>query len=450
MQDFICPNTQSLFAATDSETIQNAIAAAEADGCRKVVIPRFNLRTGKNQWRISTSIKLPSDFTLILDNCCMVQETGCYDNMFTNALSATQPHTLEDEQHDITILGQGNVCLSGGEHNGLVEHTALRYGLPHVWVNTMFLWINVRNLRVENLHIQRHRWWAMTHLYCRHVKLKNIDFFADPHVPNMDGIDLRLGCCDFEIENITGRTGDDTIAMTALSGRYERLCAVEGKSSNISHVRIRNVMSDPFRMLNVRVLNQDGNQVYDVDIDTIMDTSEFASKAKPKAAIGIGTQGNAYTSLAHAQLEDTRDIHARNIYTRGSIGVRFDEFCCNSTFQNIKTFNTNVVGISTSGVGCHLQNIVFDGFYYSSNKVLHRIGTSANPEGYLPSVVRLPNTTGDLTVRNLHVNGLDCLCELGDRLQLTFSDASIENVANLLENPGDATVTVNGREITNA
>lgn len=450
MADHITPNVQALFGETDSETIQNAIAAAEAHGCRKVVIPRFNLRTGKNEWRIGTSIKLPSSFTLILDNCFMVQETGTYDNMFTNALSDKTPHTMDEEQHDITILGEGNVCLSGGEHNGLVEHTALRYGLPHVWVNTMFLWINVRNLRVENLHIQRHRWWAMTHLYCRDVKLKNIDFYAEPHVPNMDGIDLRVGCTGFEIENITGRTGDDTVAMTALSGRYERLCAVEGKPSDISHVKIRNVLSDPFRMLNVRVLNQDGNQVYDIDIDTVMDTSEFKSKAKPKAAIGIGTQGSVYTSMAHAQLEDTRQIHAQNIYTRGSIGVRFDEFCCDSTFRNVKTFNTNVVGISTSGVGCELRNIVFDGFYYSSNKLIHRIGTSANPEGYYPSVVRLPETTGDLTVRNLHVDGLQYLCELGSALKLTVEDSCVENITQLCKDRGEATVILNGKELADA
>jgi len=447
MKEFISPNDQALFGTTDSETIQNAITAAEADGCRKVIIPRFNLRTGKNEWRIPVSIKLPSDFTLILRNCYMVQETGVYDNMFTNSLSAKEPHTMEDEQHDITILGEGNVCLSGGVHNGLLENNAMRYGLPRIWVNTMFLWINVRNLRIENLHIERHRWWAMTHLYCRDVKLKNIDFFSAPHVPNMDGIDLRVGCTGFEIENITGRTGDDTVAMTALSGRYERACGVEGKPSDISHVKIRNVISDPFRMLNVRVLNQDGNQVYDIDIDTIMDSSEFVSKAKPKAAIGIGTQGSVYTNLAHAKLEDTHDIHARNIYTRGSIAVRFDEFCCDSSFKNVKTFNTNVVGISTSGVGCHLQNVVFDGFYYSSNKMIHRIGVSANPEGYFQSVVRLPETTGDLTVRNLHVADIAYLCELGGNLKLTIEDSVVENIDQYCKDKGGATVVLNGKEL---
>ena len=70
MMEYISPNDEKLFGATDSETIQNAIAAAEADGCRKIVIPRYNARTEKNEWRIAVSIKVPSDFTIILDNFC--------------------------------------------------------------------------------------------------------------------------------------------------------------------------------------------------------------------------------------------------------------------------------------------------------------------------------------------------------------------------------------------
>jgi len=449
MKEFISPNDQALFGADDSQTIQNAIAAAQADGCRKVVIPRYNLRTGKTEWRIGVSIKLPSDFTLILDNCCMVQESGCYDNMFTNENAGKENSTMADEQHDITILGVGNVCLSGGEHNGLVEVTSSHYGMPRVWKNTMFLWHNVRGLRVENLHIERQRWWAMTHLYCRNVKLKNLDFFAQPHVPNMDGIDLRVGCHDFEIENITGRTGDDTIAMTALSMSYEQSCAVEGKESHIHDVKIRNVVSDPNLMLNVRVLNQDGNQVRDIEIDTIMDSSDIAWKVKPKAAIGIGSPGNVYKTLSHSHPDDARNIHGKNIYTRGSMAVRFDEACAHSLFENVKTFANNVVGTSTLALGCQLTNVVFDHFYYSSNRVVHRSGLSLYTEGYIPSIVRLPNTRGDLTFRHLHVDGLDCLCELGDELKLTFEDCSIANIDQLCENKGKATVIINGKELTN-
>ena len=78
MMEYISPNDGKLFGKTDSETIQNAIAEAEKDGCRKILIPRYNARTEKNEWRIPVSIKLPSDFTVILDNCYMVQEYLIY------------------------------------------------------------------------------------------------------------------------------------------------------------------------------------------------------------------------------------------------------------------------------------------------------------------------------------------------------------------------------------
>ena len=145
MKEFISPNDEKLFGINDSETIQNAIAAAEADGCRKIVIPRYNASTEKNEWRIPVSIKVPSDFTIILDNCYMVQETGVYDNMFTSlyAWDLEKATKLENEQKNIAIIGQGNVILDGGVHNHLLEKTTRKYRQPSLWRNNMFLWINV-------------------------------------------------------------------------------------------------------------------------------------------------------------------------------------------------------------------------------------------------------------------------------------------------------------------
>ena len=107
-----------------------------------------------------------------------------------------------------------------------------------------------------------------------------------------------------------------------------------------------------------------------------------------------------------------------------------------------------MVGISTSGVGCLLRNIVFDGFYYSSNKMIHRVGVSSNPEGYFQSVVRLPETTGELTVRNLHVDDIGYLCELGGDVKVTFEDCSVQNIPQMCKDKGAATVILNGKELT--
>ena len=140
MAKFFTPNDPALFAQDDAQTIQNAIAAAETDGCRKVVIPRYNLRAKTTQWRIDRAIRIPSDFTVILDNCYMVLETGIYDHMFTNSMAhSPENQTMEAEQHDITLIGEGNVILDGGVHNHLMEKTSNRYGMPTVWFNTMLI-----------------------------------------------------------------------------------------------------------------------------------------------------------------------------------------------------------------------------------------------------------------------------------------------------------------------
>lgn len=445
MKEYISCNQTELFADCDSGTIQNAIAAAVADGCRKVLIPRYNLRTDKSEWRIGKAIEVPSNMTLILDNCYMVQETGVYDNMFRNSLAYAEARSRETEEHDISILGVGNVCLSGGVHNGLLERNVGSFGFPSdILVNQMMLWINVRDLRIENLHIEHQRHWAINHIYCENVKIKNIDFDAIPHVPNMDGIDLRVGCRNFEMENITGKTGDDTIAMTAMLGEEEETGFVPDKPTDICDVRIRNVLSDPFRMLNVRVLTQDGVQVHDIDVDTVMDTSDYRRKVFCKAPIGLGTQGALYVHVCRAKPGDLRCINVRNVYTRASMAIRIDDACCDSTFTNIKTFNTCFTGVGTVGFGCVLKNVVVDGFYYGSKKSDRQRGWV---DGYLPSsIVRMPATTGELVIKNVYSDGTEYLCLAEDALDVTFENCEMDAFGSVTEAKGKGKITINGEE----
>ena len=112
MVDYINPNNPEYYSENDSLTIMAAIDAACRLGLRKVKIPRYNARTQKNEWRIPSAIALPDDFTLILDNCYMVQETGAYDRMFRNSRSEEVPRSLETEQHNIAVIGEGNVIYT--------------------------------------------------------------------------------------------------------------------------------------------------------------------------------------------------------------------------------------------------------------------------------------------------------------------------------------------------
>ena len=73
----------------DSDSIQRAVDLAAERGIGKVVIPRINERTGEPKWIITKTVKLPSDMTVVLDNCFMQMADGvgggffASDNLFT-------------------------------------------------------------------------------------------------------------------------------------------------------------------------------------------------------------------------------------------------------------------------------------------------------------------------------------------------------------------------------
>jgi len=438
-------NDPAIFGQTDSQTLQNAINKAAADGTMTLTVPRYNLRADRMQWRITEALRLPSGFTLVLDNCHMVMETGVYDHMFTNANAYGQTaNALEGEDHDIAILGKGNVCLDGGEHNHLLEKTSGRYGFPRVWKNTMFFWHNVRDLRVENLHIENQRWWAITHVCCRNVTIKNINFDAIPHVPNMDGIDLRIGCNHFDIQNITGRTGDDVIAMTALNGN-EYAWRVEGKDTDIHHIKIRNVQGDPFIHLVIRFLNHDGNRIYDVDVDTVMDASDFTTKKRPHATVDMGCK--LYSKVRPSQLGETSNIRVRNITSRGETAVRLNHQLCDTVFTNVKTWGDNIDAIGTQGKGGHMQNVVFEDVYYGSTQQEIFVSTALTPDKYHGAALNLTNLTGDITVKGLQVDKVRNVVSADRQICVTATDYSCQCCLKETQLSADARVSLNGEDV---
>ena len=441
----ITPNQERFYADCDSLTIQNAIDAAAAEGSRQITIPRYNARCDRMQWRISHAIRLPDDFTLILDNCSMVMETGVYDHMFTNSNSYCDiASTLAGEQKNITILGKGNVCLDGGEHNRLLEKTSGRYGMPRVWKNAMFYWRNVSDLRVENLHIQNQRWWAITHVYCRNVTIRNINFDAIPHVPNMDGIDLRMGCNHFDIQNITGRTGDDVIAMTALKGT-EYAWKVEGKDNDIHDVKIRNVLGDPFIHLIIRFLNHDGNLLYNVDVDTVMDVSDYTTKKRPKASIDMGCI--RYSKERPSLLGETHSIHVRNVTSRGETAVRLNHRLSDSSFTNIKTFGDSIDCIGTQNLGGHMDNVRFTDVYYGANQQEIFVSTPLPPEKYHGTAINLTGLTGNVSVSNLTVDKVATVVKANKEMSVSIENYSCDCCRQVTELSGGARVSIDGEGV---
>lgn len=273
MREFLDPN-HYLEAADDAEMIQSAVDFAARTG-EAVTVPRHNLRTGKDIWILPRAVLLNSGTILRLDNCHLRQADGIFDNMFRNSNGRTERAAEQaGRQYDIQIVGLGHAVLDGGNHNGLVERNAGRDGRPPIIVNTTIHLHNCERILLDNLNIIHQRWWGITFHYCSAGRVSNIRFMSIGNAPNADGVDLRTGCTGFVIENISGYTQDDSVALTCLDHGTDARMRVAGMDDSIHNVIVRNVTTAT-RCAQVRLLNQDGKRVYNVIVEDIQNGCEI-------------------------------------------------------------------------------------------------------------------------------------------------------------------------------
>ncbi|WP_332456126.1 glycosyl hydrolase family 28 protein [Petrimonas sp.] len=240
--DFFVDITPNQFKGSDIERIQQAIRLAQKTS-RKVVIPQSNAN-GTLAWKIDRAILLPSDITIILDNCTIQLSDECRDNMFRSENVGTgieHPVWL----NNIHLIGVGKVLLKGADnpratgdaYRTLVMGTGkgrISYGSDAGkkgekqrgdWRNNLIQIALVDEFSIKNVTIQNSHAWAMSFERTKNAEISAIRF-NNPEiieingkkvsVYNKDGIDLRHGCKYFKIDDISGLTGDDFIALSSL------------------------------------------------------------------------------------------------------------------------------------------------------------------------------------------------------------------------------------------
>ena len=371
MKSFYTPNCPECMGKTDSESIQNAVNMAKKTGANKVVIPHINERTGGFEWIIDVAILLPSDIQIVLDNAYMKQATGCFDNVFRNENYYNEELRVkaEGEQRNIHINGIGNAVIDGGVHNGITEENHVRTdpNLPHVRVNNMILMHNVDNFSITGLYIKDQRWWAMHLIYCTNGLIDNITFDTNNEYPNRDGIDLRVGCHHIIVKNIFGYCGDDVVALSAFKGSATGF-AVEGKSMDIHHVIVRDVIACSTQYATVGIRNSDGIRLYDITVDSITDISDGV-RAKPLNQIRIGQKGFG----KHNNLGDITRIFINNLHVNHGAGVMINLSLSESKIsnifcgENVRSAITTATRMEDFKPGAVMRNVTVDGIYYDYN-----------------------------------------------------------------------------------
>lgn len=114
---------------------------------------------------------------------------------------------------------------------------------------------------------------------------------------------------------LSGFTEDDSIALTGLNWYLEKAFAVEGLSSDICHIEIRNIATSAF-CTNVRLLNQGDIKLHDILVDGVYDTS----KDSPHMERGLYAVRVGDTSMygtRHATGDETYNITIKNVFLRG-------------------------------------------------------------------------------------------------------------------------------------
>ena len=342
MEYYLNPNDPRFMADSDSRSIQNAVNAAENGPCRTVIIPRRNERTGLDEWMIDKTILLPSDITVILDDCHLTLVEGVYENIFRNKNMYTEISLKpEGKQRGIRIIGRGEAVLDGGKGNDLRESTSRKDGRPHVRFNNFVLLNNVHDYVLENFKCVNMRWWAINQIACKHGRLSNLSFFNGDIIPNQDGINCRLGCSDIIIENITGRTGDDTVALSAFALGTDRLLVPEDGDIDIHDITIRNVRANT-RQTIVALRNTDGAKMYRISIENISDSD---AGYKPWGVVRIGE--NNYFRERNSLLGETYGITVRGVRSLARGTVYLGGTLKDSHISDVYAEGTSLYAVST-------------------------------------------------------------------------------------------------------
>ncbi len=375
---------------TDNERIETAIREREGN---TIVIPQRKsaIEPERDWWLLDRAILLPADTTVILENCRIKLSDNCRDNFFRSAncgLGIEEPEPLSN----IHIKGVGNAVLEGADHPRSTGDSSKIQGCPcpknftgaanptfedfhrHSygtdagkegesqtgdWRNIGILMAKIDHLSIENIRIIEQHAWAISLEACSFANINHIEFKArmtrvidgaEHNVENQDGINLRNGCHDVIISDITGTTGDDVIALSAFASRFKvrkggELGSThilgndwERREKGIRNVIINNVLASPAGGCCIIRLNAtDGAEIRNVTINNIVDTSPEAFHGNCAIMVGgspgiIGEPGHPY---GNQQEQSLFNINISNVTTNTRDGIRISGGLTNASISNV-------------------------------------------------------------------------------------------------------------------
>ena len=412
---------------TDSEIFEAAMADLGSDGILVIPPRECANEPERDYWLIDRAILIPENTTVILQNATIKLSDKCRDNFFRSAncgIGIEFPEKIKN----VHIKGEGLCTLVGADHpratgdgskvisnpcpyldEDICKYAhwidddrrspekltfADRHGYSYGtdagkegesqrgdWRGIGILFANVENFSIENLTIKESHGWGISVEACAYGRIEKIIFDArmskmiDGMLHNMeneDGVDIRNGCHHITISDISGQTGDDIVALTAIvpnTFNYKpggSLCTTHvmhndytKRDRDIYDIIIRNVVGYSQLCHNVRLLACN-TKIYNVVIDGIVDTSPEGHVHS--TAITIGDYDAAYGSNKE---DGVTNVTISNVICKSRNAIRILGYLKDSCISNVINRNPDcpvILSVRPNGlVNVKMSNLVSAG-----------------------------------------------------------------------------------------
>lgn len=418
---FLTPNDDGILGTDDAASIQNAIDAASEAGVNKVVIPRYNKRTDSMIWTVGATIRIPGNMHLVLDNCHLQLAPEFGGQMFANARAFEEAGKLiAGEDLNVRIQGKGDALLDGG----------LRSECSDPWAGALVYLHNVRNFSVEGFRVINRGSWGVCLMYCSYGKVSCLDFDGTQD----DGVMLRCGCHDLTVENITGYTGNNVVAISAVVGKeLEEPAHVMGHSIDVRDIIIKNVKATTRGGKSiVSLFNQDGAALYNILLAHISDISVPYTENRPLCAVKIG--GKEPVNVREALPGETKNITISNLFTHAQYGVTVTGALTNSLMEGIHIHDDGEYALGVcpaqEGAVTTLNNLLLKGIYYNVDQKTSQ-GVELAKKEYVGEVLSLAACQGKkISIR-------DVMCGKVARLATVTGEIAVDITGAVIDELGD-------------
>lgn len=384
--------TPEKYRGSDSDRLQAAVDAAAGIGGGKVVVAARlpDDTSSRTHWLLDRALLVPSNITLVIDNCKLKLSDSCRDNIIRSANCGAGIREIQPLQN-IHIVGEGRAVLEGADRprasgdaaNTLSVDAVLTPGGPYArisygsdagkpgekqtsdWRSIGLLLAAVQGFSLRNLTLVDAHSWAISLERCSFGTIRDLAFAADGGklidgafrpMRNQDGLDLRQGCHDITIDGITGHSGDDLVALTAirkagmeagtLDSHMVSGTKSDGERDNVYNIIIRNVRGRAGGHQLVRFLNTSGIVMHTILLDGVIDTAP--AERPDRTVVVIGDSNPAWGGVT--PLGDTYGFMINNIQGRARDLVEIRGSLCDSVITNLLYTPTQKAGVSyTSG-----------------------------------------------------------------------------------------------------